>query len=85
MFILTGSASAYAAEQEPAAEAIILDVILVRPLGIVSIVFGTGMFFVALPFTIPSGTVKVSAEKLVQEPFIYTFIRPVGEIKGFNQ
>ncbi len=58
---------------------IIIDVLLARPLGIASIVFGAGVFIIALPFTLPTGTVGTVAEKLVVEPFRFTFQRPVGE------
>jgi hypothetical protein len=36
---------------------------------------------VALPFTIPSGSVKESAQFMVVEPAEYTFKRPLGEFE----
>ncbi len=58
---------------------IVLDVLLARPLGLASIALGVGVFILALPFTLPTGTVGTVAEKLVKEPFRFTFQRPVGE------
>ncbi len=65
----------------PSEAAIIMDVLIVRPLGLVSIVFGAGVFIIALPFSIPTKTVGLTGEKLVKEPVIFTFKRPVGELK----
>lgn len=66
--------------REPSGEAIVFDIILGRPLGLVTIVAGTAIFIVGLPFTIPTGSVGTSAKKLIADPFRFTFIRPVGEI-----
>ncbi len=67
-------------KEEPSASVIFLDVMLVRPLGIVSIALGTGVFIISLPFTIPTRTVGLAGKKLVKEPFLYTFARPVGDL-----
>ncbi len=58
------------------------DVVLVRPLGLVAVVLGTAAFIVALPFSVPSGSVETTARTLVAEPFKYTFARPIGEFGG---
>ncbi len=60
--------------------AIALDVLIARPLGIVSLALGTVIFIVALPYTIPSWTLGRTADKLVADPFRFTFLRPVGEV-----
>ena len=56
-----------------------VDVLIIRPATLVGTVLGTALFVVALPFSIPSGSVKMTAEKLIVEPFKYTFTRPLGE------
>jgi hypothetical protein len=61
------------------AEDIPADVLIVRPLTLVGTVLGTALFVVALPFSIPSGSVKMTAKKLIVEPFKFTFTRPLGE------
>lgn len=63
----------------PSGEAMVFDIILARPLGLVTLVAGSAIFIVGLPFTIPTGSVKSSARKLVADPFEFTFMRPVGE------
>jgi hypothetical protein len=37
------------------------------------------MYVVALPFSIPSGSVEKTGQLLVEEPFKYTFFRPLGD------
>jgi hypothetical protein len=57
----------------------LIDLVVVRPLGVAATAIGAVAFVVALPFTIPSGSVKASAREMVQEPAAYTFTRPLGE------
>lgn len=79
-FFLGLATPAFAEERkEPSAEEIILDTVLIRPLGIVSIVVGIGGFAISLPFTIPTNTVGSTAKRLIEEPFLFTFKRPIGE------
>ncbi len=59
--------------------AIVFDVLLVRPVGVVAIVFGAALFIVSMPFAIPSGSVEKAGQALVAEPFKYTFSRPLGD------
>ena len=62
----------------PPAGAIIGDLLIVRPLGIVFTAFGVVGTVVALPFAVPSGSVGTVAQKLVADPFNFTFTRPLG-------
>ena len=77
-------AGAATIKQEPSSTAVVYDVLLMRPLGLVATTVGTAMFIVALPFTIPSRSVKVAADKLVVAPFNFTFRRPIGDMDYFN-
>lgn len=70
--------------QESSSTAVVYDVLLLRPLGLVATTVGTAVFIVGLPFTIPSRSVKVAADKLVVAPFNFTFRRPVGDMDYFN-
>lgn len=58
--------------------AVVADILLVRPVGLAAVVIGTAVFIVALPFSIPSGSVGYTARVLIVEPFKYTFQRPIG-------
>jgi hypothetical protein len=57
----------------------VVDVVVVRPLGLVATAIGTVLTVVALPFTIPSGSVEKSAHELIVRPAEYTFTRPLGD------
>lgn len=57
----------------------VVDAVVVRPLGLVATVVGTVLTVVALPFTIPSGSVAASARELIVRPAEYTFKRALGD------
>ncbi len=59
-----------------------MDVLAVRPVSLVATVFGTALFIVSLPFSIPSQSVGSTAQTLIVEPFNYTFTRPIGMFNG---
>lgn len=54
------------------------DLVLQRPFGLASTVVGIGTWIVALPFTIFSGSVGEAGERLVADPGLHTFARPLG-------
>jgi hypothetical protein len=65
---------------KPSAEEMLFDVLLVRPLGLMTTIVGSGFFLVSLPFSVMGGnTVDVFGE-LVAGPAAFTFSRPVGEL-----
>ncbi|HXG27969.1 MAG TPA: hypothetical protein VNJ47_03865 [Nevskiales bacterium] len=66
---------------EPSAEAMAVDVLLVRPASLVATVLGTGFFVVSLPFSILGGNVDEAGRNLVLKPAKTTFIRPLGEFE----
>ena len=77
-------ASAMAFEDSPdypedlTAPMMAVDLILVRPLGIVATVFGGAVFLVSLPFSAAGGNVHEVYDKIVAEPAAFTFKRPLG-------
>lgn len=77
LVIITSAAPAYAEITQ--SDLVVLDVALIRPVGIVSVVVGTALFILSLPVSIPSGSVGAAANSLVKDSFEYTFIRPVGD------
>lgn len=56
-----------------------VDLVVVRPLGIVATVIGTAGFVLALPFTLPSGSAGETAYEWIGAPLEYTFNRKLGE------
>lgn len=66
-------------DDRPSSGAMVFDLIIVRPLGLVSTVAGAGLFVVSLPFTALQGGIGDAAQKLVGDPAHFTFVRPLGE------
>jgi hypothetical protein len=64
--------------EEVSGEDMILDLVLLRPIGFVATVLGTAAFVVSLPFTIPLKQTNEAAQKMVVKPGKYTFTRPLG-------
>jgi hypothetical protein len=61
-------------------DAMVLDALFLRPLGLVSLVGGTVLFIVTLPFSIPGGSTQEAANRLIADPAEYTFGRPLGQL-----
>ncbi len=55
------------------------DLLLIRPLGIVSTVVGCAVYVVSLPFSIPGGNHNEVLNTTVVEPAKFTFKRGVGD------
>lgn len=64
--------------QQPYAEQMIADGLIVRPLSLGATVVGAGVFIVTLPFSALGGNVDGAAHRLVVEPAEYTFRRCLG-------
>jgi hypothetical protein len=58
--------------------AIIGDLLIIRPLGLVATGLGCVAFAVALPFSAAAGNTEEMAQKLVFEPANFSFRRPLG-------
>ena len=71
-------------EEEPSSTAIVFDVLFTRPLGIVATALGAAVFVIGLPFTIPTRSVSLAADKLIADPIRFTFKRPVGDLDDVN-
>ncbi|HEY9099488.1 MAG TPA: hypothetical protein VIN38_11515 [Thiobacillus sp.] len=57
----------------------LVDAVVMRPLGLAALLAGTVLTVVTLPFTIPSGSVESSAREWIVKPAEYTFKRPLGD------
>ena len=77
--LISTSVPALADDGASVAAAMVADVVIARPAGIVATVLGSAVFIVALPFAALSGSVEPVAQTLVVEPFKFTFTRPVGD------
>ena len=63
----------------PSGEAMAADAVVVRPLGIVSLVAGFGLFVVSSPFSALGGNAGDAWRAMVVKPAKFTFKRPLGE------
>lgn len=57
----------------------LVDAVVMRPLGLAATVLGTVITVVTLPFTLPSGNTGEAAHSMIAEPAEYTFDRPLGD------
>ena len=62
------------------AESMVMDFCLMRPLGIGATVVGTAFFIVSLPFSALGRNTGPAWDKMVADPFNFTFARPLGEV-----
>ena len=63
-------------------EAMTIDTLFARPLGLAGTVIGSVVFVVSLPFSAIGGNTPEAWNSLVATPSEFTFHRPLGE---FNQ
>lgn len=68
-------------ESADSAGLILVDALLLRPLGLAATVLGTAAFVLTLPFSLPTNSAGKAAKALVVQPATYTFARPMGEVK----
>jgi hypothetical protein len=68
-------------QKDVTAEKILVDVFLLRPVGIVATAFGAATYLVTLPFTLPTNSHDTVGKKLVGDAWDFTFKRPVGHLK----
>jgi len=66
---------------EASGEAMVFDIIFMRPAGLVATVGGALVFVVSLPFSALGGNVGEAADQLVVAPAKFTFHRPLGRLE----
>ena len=88
MMIMPVASTAFGAEyfeaEDPSGGAMIFDLAVVRPVGIVATAIGCVFFVVSSPFSALGGNIDAASEKLVKDPAAYTFKRPLGEFDTTN-
>jgi len=66
-------------EQEPTGGMMMWDALVMRPVGIIGTAFGSVVWLVSYPFAAWGGNADQSTQRLVTDPFEWTFQRPLGE------
>lgn len=66
------------AEDEPSILAMYTDLLILRPVGVVTTVIGAAAYVVSLPFTLPVGNATKAGKTLVADPAMFTFARCLG-------
>lgn len=66
------------------AEAMTADVLIARPIGLVTTVISSTIYVISLPFSLLGGNETQAREKLVKEPMAFTFKRPLGEFPSLE-
>lgn len=76
--LLLSAAPGFASDDAPSAGAMVADVVVARPLGLVTTVLGGAAFVVSLPFSALGGNVGEAADALFIAPAKATFVRCLG-------
>ena len=63
----------------PTGEAMVMDLLVVRPVSFIGLVIGTGLSLVATPFALASGKTGQVYQRLVVQPYDFTVCRPLGQ------
>ncbi len=77
--LLMGLATPAYAYQEGDGGAILLDLLVLRPVGFVEMVAGSVIFVGSLPLSLPARSVSIAFDTFVKHPAYYTFIRHLGD------
>ncbi|HKK23475.1 MAG TPA: hypothetical protein VJ947_07300 [Pseudohaliea sp.] len=78
LLVLVPAAQAQPVDEKPNAFAMVGDLVVARPIGLVMTAVGAAAFVVSLPFTALAGHVGESAETLVLGPGEAVFMRCLG-------
>jgi hypothetical protein len=76
--LVPGLAQAQSAEEHPSMLVMAGDLLIARPVGLVTTVAGSALFLVTLPFSAAGGNVAEAGEVLVAGPARTTFVRCLG-------
>lgn len=66
--------------EEVSGGAMVFDLLVIRPLSLPACMGGLAVFLVTIPLTGPTGQVEMAAKKLVENPWRFTFERPLGDL-----
>ncbi len=79
LFALAATVETEPDKEQNSGEAMLVDIVAERPLGLVATLGGTLVFLVSWPFSALGGNSEEAWDSLVVAPAKYTFQRPLGE------
>jgi len=83
MTVSATPAFAGAPVSEVSAEGMAVDFVLLRPMGLAVTAVGCVFYVASLPLTVWNKKSREQAgQNFVVEPAVYTFVRPLGKLKG---
>jgi hypothetical protein len=68
------------ASSKPSPAAIVADVLVLRPAGLIGAILGAAGFLISLPVTLPEKKTETVGKMLVVTPLHFTFNRPLGKM-----
>lgn len=68
-------------QESPDSSTMLFDLVILRPLGVGLCALGISAAILSIPFTLASPNKEEVGKKLVEEPFKFTFSRPLGHIQ----
>jgi len=78
-----GTATPGFASSDNGPAAMVIDVLVARPITFAATIVGSALFVVSLPIAATSHSVKDAAQTLVAAPAKDTFTRPLGDLDDF--
>jgi hypothetical protein len=82
--IMSLAGPSLASSQKPSIEdpagAMAVDLLFIRPVGIAATIVGGALFIVSLPCSALGGNVGEAGQRLVVDPALFTFDRPLGQL-----
>ncbi len=81
--VLSFSASAFAEDRpstSPSVKDIVEEILWIKPLGFFRVVLEGAAYGISLPVTIPLQRKDEAREFLIEDPYVFTFERPLGEM-----
>jgi hypothetical protein len=83
-FVATLPGRALAAPED-SGTAMMVDVVIARPLCLAATAIGSAFFVLSLPIALPTKSVNRSAQALVVTPAKATFTRPLGDFEALKE
>ena len=79
LLLISISFPAFAGTDDPCAGAMVVDAFILRPVANVAMIVGGFLFVLTLPLSATGGNVKAAVQKMVKDPFKFSWQRELGD------